>query len=84
MKASGVTGRLLHGYRVVARLSAWSLVDGRIEATASDVNTFALAHGGPFELALDVGGHQWIWRDVAPLVDGARFATTVVGKPEKR
>lgn len=84
MKASGVSGSLKHGYRVVARLSSWTLDDGRVEAIPSEVNAFALAHGGPFDLVLEVGKRLWVWRDVSPIVDGARFATTVVGAPEKQ
>lgn len=82
MTARGTSGSLRYGYHVVARVRDWTLAGGRVEGTAEDVNQFYVAHGGPFDLVLHVGKRSWIWRQVTPTVDGARFAATVNGTPE--
>lgn len=81
--ARGKSGAIKEGYRIVARLGAWTLAGLQVSATASDVNAFALEHHTRLDLVLDLGARQWIWRDV--VVSGTGPVTvTLPGRPEVR
>ena len=79
----GLDGQLRYGYQVVAQLSAWSLEDARVEATARNVNEVWMGES-PLSLWLTVGRRAWVWREVEVASAGPPLVVRVVGSPEVR
>lgn len=93
--ATGVTGELRAGGRLVARLGDWAAnrvtdsgkngnpVAWAIGAALTEVNDLWLTNGQAYELRLHVGKSQWRWRDVVvERVDGS-VSMTATGRFER-
>lgn len=84
-QASGVSGSVVYGYHVVARLSRWTLdAQDQIRAKASDVNTFHLESGGPFTVRLDVGSREWVWQNAQVIQLTGEAVLLIHGSPQVR
>ena len=82
MTARGASGQLRKGYLVVARLSGWSMDgNGRVEATASDVNDLWIDDES-LSLRLTVGQKQWAWSSITAVDRGQPFVVMVNGSPD--
>jgi hypothetical protein len=80
----GARGELKKGYQVAAHLSRWTVTKDRVEATVGTVNDFLIQQSGPFDLWLQIGTRQWVWRAVEILELGSTIAIRIVGSPESR
>lgn len=76
IEVRGVSGEIRKGYRVVARLRSWHLADRKLSASATDLDTFVIEHGGPYAVVLNIGKQQWVW----PSADVSTFTPTVVAR----
>lgn len=85
MKARGRSGRIRVGGREAAALGRWKLtgtsLQWTVEADLISTDEFLMASNGPFEVRLNVGRGEWIWRK-ASLGESAPLTITVSGRPE--
>ena len=84
MRASGTYGELRVGYQRAARLGAWAIeIDPQrpggfaFSASISDEQTYWIAQGPPYDLALALGTAEWLWRE-APIVRGPDGTVTAI------
>jgi hypothetical protein len=87
MRASGQIGQLRVGYRLAAKLGAWSLsMEARIpriytmRARVEWRDVYWLTQA-PLDLALDIGGVEWLWRGIRAALDGDDVVVTVRDRP---
>lgn len=82
----GQAGELRRGYQVAAEFAAWTLRreghEWSFTAQFKTSNPYRLSRGGPFDLCLQVGGHTWRWRDVAPHISESALTAHGVESPE--
>lgn len=84
MRASGVSGELRVGHRLAARLGAWTIEPkGRLftlRACVASRDDFWF-NERPIDVALNIGGAQWLWREQPVTVDGDDIVSTLTERP---
>lgn len=95
MQASGLRGEVRCGHRVAARLGAWSLsrtgvLDDRnpsdqwaATGEVTERDDYLLEFGSRFDLVLEFGGGEWLWRGVSLTDEGGLITLRGKGDADK-
>lgn len=86
VRMSGEVGELRVCYQRAAQLGRWQMLPasgrGRYSITADLVSTNAYwMTQHPLDIALVLGGTEWLWRDVAVTQDGRQVRVEVSEPP---
>lgn len=83
----GLEGAVRHGYQTAAVLGRWTLSlpealprRYRLSADVRESSEYWLAQE-PLVVAVVVGGDEWSWRDVEPVVRDRRLVVDLPGPP---
>lgn len=88
MKASGRSGELRHGYQKAADIGRWQMAQAvRFPPTFVFVGTLDQTNEywireRPLDLVVSLGSTEWQWKNVTPIIDGARIEIELTRRPD--